>query len=244
VRKKGADKGGPASMPERSRDLWVFGYGSLMWQPGFAFAEVHHGVLTGYHRAFCVYSVHYRGSTRRPGLVLGLDRGGVCEGLAFRIERERAADTLAYLRRRELIYGVYREAVVGVTLLTAGRPKVAAVTFIAERAHPSYAGEPSLAVQARLIRPAAGVAGANLDYLANTLGHLAELGIRERGLERLLAMVGAFVARAAGGRLARPRARSLARSWAQKCAPPLSVKPDRRKRFLFRARIGAAPGDA
>ena len=93
-------------------DLWVFGYGSLMWRPDFAFAERHRARLDGYHRCFCITSTHHRGSHARPGLVLGLDRGGTCEGVVYRVAAGQAAHVRAYLRRRELINGVYREALV------------------------------------------------------------------------------------------------------------------------------------
>ncbi len=165
-------------------DLWIFAYGSLMWRPGFDYAQAHPATLTGYRRCFCVYSVHHRGTPARPGLVLGLDRGGVCHGLAYRISAARAGATLAYLRAREQVTGAYREAALPLQL---GRHEhVLGIGYIAERAHPGYAGQLSLRDQARLIRTARGVSGANLDYLVNTLCHLATLGIRERELERIL----------------------------------------------------------
>ena len=226
-------------MPQGSRDVWVFGYGSLMWQPGFAFAEAHPARLVGYHRAFCIYSVHYRGGPRRPGLVLGLDRGGACEGLAFRLLPESAATTLGYLRRRELIYGVYREARVPVTLLSAGRPAAPATAFIAERAHPAYAGRLALATQVALIRGARGTAGTNLDYLINTVNHLRDLGIREPALDRLCAVAGAIAARGDGP--ARPSARSLADAWSKR--PVETPRMTRDKRFIYRGRLGTRPGE-
>jgi cation transport protein ChaC len=224
-------------MAQSERDVWVFAYGSLMWQPGFAFAEAHHARLVGYHRAFCVYSLHYRGSPARPGLVLGLDRGGVCEGMAFRLAPESTAATLAYLRKRELIYGVYREAFVPVTLAGANEAAVPAMAYIAERAHPSHAGRLPLATQVALIRGASGAAGTNLDYLINTLIHLRELGIRERALDRLLALAGPLAARDPQARGARPAARSLARAWAQRL--PHMPRLTRDKRFSYRSKLGA-----
>ena len=170
-------------------DLWVFAYGSLMWRPGFAYAEARRARLTGYRRAFCIYSVHHRGTPERLGLVLGLDRGGVCEGVAYRIAAADAAAVKTYLRARELVNGVYREAVVPVEL--EHRPaEVTALAYIVERAHPTYAGRLPLGLQARLIRGARGLSGANLDYLVSTVRHLQEIGIRERELERLVTMVG------------------------------------------------------
>lgn len=220
-------------MPVEPADTWVFGYGSLMWNPGFPFEEACRARLTGYHRAFCVYSIHYRGTTRRPGLVLGLDRGGVCDGVAFRVAPEFSQTTLAYLRRRELIYGVYREALVplDIAIPTKDAPSrtVWAVTYIAERAHPAYAGTLPLARQAHMIRGAAGRGGTNLDYALNTRRHLADFGIREPTLDRLMTLLGPLAGRCTHG------TRSLARSWAWKphSAPPMV----RDNRFGYRAKL-------
>ena len=137
-------------------ELWVFAYGSLMWRPGFPSEEIVHARLVGWRRAFCIYSRFHRGSPQRPGLVLGLDRGGVCEGLAYRVAPANVASTLAYLRDREQVVSVYREALVPVTLMTPERPEVLALAFLVERAHPSYAGALALCEQAQLIRGGAG----------------------------------------------------------------------------------------
>ncbi|HEX9881002.1 MAG TPA: gamma-glutamylcyclotransferase [Hyphomicrobium sp.] len=221
------------------RDLWVFAYGSLMWRPGFPFEEVAHARLTGWSRAFCIYSRFHRGSPRRPGLVLGLDRGGLCEGMAFRVGAEAASATLAYLREREQIISVYREALVPVTLLKAGHPEVMALTFLVERAHPSYAGRLPLTEQACLIRGAAGLSGGNIDYLANTVAHLRELGIRERGMERLMSLVGVHVTRCAADGHVRPGALAMMREW---CKRPVRVRRSLRsedaRRFSYRATLG------
>jgi len=222
-------------------DTWIFAYGSLMWSPGFPFVEARRARLNGYHRAFCVYSIHYRGTQRRPGLVLGLDRGGVCEGIAFRVAPELAAETLAYLRRRELIYGVYREVLAPVDLVsTASGPArgVRAVAYIAERAHPAYAGCLPLAREAALIRRSAGRGGTNLDYLINTLSHLEELGIAEPRLARIAALSGALIARRIAGPEGSGRSPSvaLARAWAERpIATPRTVRDNR---FGYRARRG------
>jgi cation transport protein ChaC len=235
-------------MPLEPAETWIFGYGSLMWNPGFAFAEAQPARLTGYHRAFCIYSIHYRGTQRQPGLVLGLDRGGVCDGIAFRIAPERRAETLAYLRRRELIYGVYREALVPVDIHpvppsvdrgvvpNADARTVWAVTYIAERAHPAYAGRLPLARVASLIRRSAGHGGTNLDYLASTLRHLKELGITEPDLGRLVTLVGALAARHANADGGRSSSAALARAWAARTlAVPRTVRDNR---FGYRARRG------
>ena len=229
-----------------AQDLWVFAYGSLMWQPGFPFAEARHARLTGFRRALCIYSVHYRGTAKRPGLVLGLDRGGACEGVAFRVEPEAAAGVLAYLRKRELIYPVYRESLLSVTLVTGRRPEVMALTYIAERHHPSYAGTLPLATQARLLRGASGSTGTNIDYLANTLRHLDELGISEPRLKRLMSVIGAF---ACGGRhtavqnesprAGRGRAEALVRAFASRPVPAPFLTTEEQSRFSHRRFLNA-----
>jgi glutathione-specific gamma-glutamylcyclotransferase len=223
-----------------NRDLWVFAYGSLMWRPGFPFEEVAHARLTGWSRAFCIYSRYHRGSPCRPGLVLGLDRGGMCEGLAFRVSAAAAPATLAYLREREQIISVYREAMVPVRLLTPEHAEVLALTFLVERAHPSYAGRLPLAEQANLIRGAAGLSGGNIDYLANTLAHLRELSIRERELERLMALVGSHVVRAPGDGHVRPAALAMMREWRKRPVRTRRLlRPGDARRFSYRAALGA-----
>lgn len=184
-------------------DLWVFGYGSLMWRPGFEHEEARAATLHGYRRCFCIASVHHRGSAERPGLVLGLDRGGACRGMAFKVAGNRVRETLAYLRAREQVNGVYREA--HVTLDIEGVDgRVTALAYIAERGHPSYLGTLPVVQQARIVRAAAGLSGANLEYLANTLDHMAALGIRERELERVCWLAGRVFVRGNGvGRQAR-----------------------------------------
>jgi len=226
-------------MTPAEHDLWVFAYGSLMWRPGFAFEEAVRARLTGFRRCFCIYSVHHRGTPERLGTVLGLDRGGVCEGLAYRIAAPRAAETRRYLRSREQVNGVYREALLPVELERHPPVEVMALTYIVERAHPNYAGRLPLATQARLIRGGKGVSGANLDYLVSTVWHLGELGIRERELERLVAMVGPLAWRRARAQHTSPYARALLRA-EQRRPPPVRclTRKAERARFLFRLRLG------
>lgn len=223
-------------MPAATPEHWIFGYGSLMWNPGFAHAEAHHARLLGYHRAFCIYSIHYRGTERRPGLVLGLDRGGVCEGIAFRLASEHALSTLTYLRRRELIYGVYREALVPVTIAgDEDSMTVWATTFIAERAHPSYAGRLPILHEARVIRAASGRAGTNLDYLLSTRRHLQTLGIRDRHLDRLVTLTAPLADRALSAADTRSVSRALTRAWAAKRRH--APRTARDNRFGYRAKM-------
>jgi cation transport protein ChaC len=218
------------------RDLWVFGYGSLMWRPGFVYEEARHARLNGYRRCFCIYSVHHRGTVQRPGMVLGLDRGGTCEGIAFRIAAANASATTRYLRAREQIYGVYRDVYASIELTEGPRRNVRALTYVAERAHPNYARLPA-AVQARLIREGKGVSGANIDYFVNTLRHLAELGIRERELERLMVLVGPQACRRCGGEGVSPGAAGLI---AASRSRPTAVREHRRtthRPFAYRLHL-------
>jgi cation transport protein ChaC len=215
-------------------DLWIFAYGSLMWRPGFASEEIVHARLTGWRRSFCIYSRFHRGSSRRPGLVLGLDRGGTCEGIAFRVAARNARETLRYLRDREQVASVYREALVPVTLMSGERPEVMALTFLVERAHPSYAGQLPLAEQAHFIRGAVGRSGNNIDYLASTLAHLKQLGIRERELERLQALVGTYAARGPGDRHARASAAAMVRVFGRRAARAPRLKAEDARRFCYR----------
>lgn len=161
-------------------DHWIFAYGSLMWRPDFDFAERVTARLAGYHRGLCVYSHHYRGTPEKPGLVLGLDRGGSCVGVAFRIAADRWGATLDRVRERELISGVYRETVVAIRL--ADTRAIKAVTYVADRTHAQYAGKLDRTVMLDHVRHCAGRAGPNLDYLRNTHLHLREMGITDPNL--------------------------------------------------------------
>ncbi len=168
-------------------ELWVFGYGSLMWQPGFDFIERAPAALIGAHRSLCIYSFHHRGTAEHPGLVLGLDEGGACRGVAFRVEAARRAATLGYLREREQITDVYVEAVRPVSLLDGSGRELEAVCYLVDHRHPQYAGRLSLETQTALVRSAAGRAGANIDYVLNTVRHLEEAGVHDPALAALAA---------------------------------------------------------
>ena len=123
-----------------AEDLWVFGYGSLMWHPGFEFLERIPARLIGLHRALCVYSFVHRGTPERPGLVLGLDRGGMCRGIAFRVAAAAREQTVAYLRAREQVTTVYLETLRRIELEDKARRQVQALCFIVDRSHVQYAG--------------------------------------------------------------------------------------------------------
>lgn len=166
-------------------DLYVFGYGSLIWKPGFAHAGMHPALLRGYHRRFCLWSRLYRGTPARPGLVLGLDRGGACRGVAFRVPQAAREEVLAYLDARENPdnEAVYVRRELPVTLLDQGRI-VTAVTYVANRTHPSY-GRPGPDTAAAAIAQGVGQAGSNRDYLLHTVAHLDAMGVRDAGLDRI-----------------------------------------------------------
>ncbi|MFO1061840.1 MAG: gamma-glutamylcyclotransferase [Dongiaceae bacterium] len=196
----GSDAGGEAALvasrrvrPPEGRDFWVFGYGSLMWRPGFEPAAALPALLRGWHRAFCIYSHHYRGTPDDPGLVLGLDRGGACRGRALLVPAERAAAVADYLHEREMITGVYRPRWVAVD---SARGRLTALTYVADRDHPQYTGKLEADRVVELILRARGESGTNRSYLENTVRHLDELGVVDCPLHRLLRQVEARAAAA------------------------------------------------
>jgi cation transport protein ChaC len=164
-------------------DIWVFAYGSLMWHPGFPHLEVRRGRLYGYHRRFCIYSHIYRGTPERPGLVLGLDRGGSCQGLAFRVPAGEAQEVMDYLYARELVTEVYIPCWLNVATPDG---EVRAASFVVDRSHHQYTGELGLEATARLIRQGSGVSGPGLEYLRNTVHHMEALGLAPGYLGRVL----------------------------------------------------------
>ena len=168
-------------------ERWVFGYGSLMWRPGFPFAERRAATLHGRRRAFCIYSVHHRGTYERPGLVLGLAPGGACRGAAYRVAEADWAETYAYLLEREQPTETYIEARREIRL-DDGR-RVDSLVFLSDVQHAQWAGALSLERQAELIAGATGLSGRNVDYLRDLVEHLREMRVRDAGMERLLGMV-------------------------------------------------------
>lgn len=174
-----------ATPTEPREDLWVFGYGSLIWRPGFAFEESRQARLRGYHRALCIFSHVHRGTPERPGLVLGLDRGGACRGVAFRVAADRAQTTIAYLREREQATSVYVEKRLAIVL--EGGLTVTALTYVADRRHLQYAGRMPPAAVLSLVRQGRGVSGINPDYVIATQEHLRKMGIFDPVLSKLAA---------------------------------------------------------
>ena len=192
-----------------NEDLWVFGYGSLMWRPGFSFEERVPARLIGLHRALCVYSFVHRGTPEKPGLVLGLDRGGACRGIAFRVDKAQRAATLAYLREREQVTHVYREMMRAVTLhddkrhpddkrlspeeaalaAGAGERRVMALVYVVDRSHPQYAGRLDLAAQLHHVRQGHGRGGPNRDYVLETIKEIEAQGCFDAKLHRLAEML-------------------------------------------------------
>jgi glutathione-specific gamma-glutamylcyclotransferase len=168
-------------------DFWVFGYGSLMWRPGFAHVETSRALLHGYRRALCIQSNVHRGTPEKPGLVLGLDRGGSCLGLAFRVPGELADEALAYLRAREMINRVYHEKYLPLRL--ADGRQVTALAYVADRSHRQYAGALPPEQAAAIVAAAEGQSGRNTDYVISTVDHLRKMGIRDSRLENVAALI-------------------------------------------------------
>jgi len=172
----------------RRQGLWVFGYGSLMWNPGFYFEDQKVARCAGVHRSFCVWSVHHRGTYQMPGLVLGLKSGGVCDGRLYYVPPTHVEETIFYLRKREQVTRVYREVFRRVDCIEGSGRFVRALTFIADRNHPQYAAKLPIDKQAEIIKRAEGHSGCNLCYLATTVRHLNEQNIKDKHLNRILVL--------------------------------------------------------
>jgi Uncharacterized protein involved in cation transport len=166
--------------------LWVFGYGSLMWNPGFAHDLALPALIRGYHRRYCVRSYRYRGTPEYPGLVLGLDRGGACWGMGFRIPVEQVADCAEYLWYREMISAIYEPRFV--PLVVKGQ-RIKAVTFCVQREHRQYFPGHDLDEVAEIIVNAVGPRGPNIDYFTQTHRHLRELKMRDPKMDALAAII-------------------------------------------------------
>ncbi|MBO1038090.1 gamma-glutamylcyclotransferase [Brucella pituitosa] len=168
---------------QRMNDFWVFGYGSLMWRPGFAHVETMRARLHGYRRSLCIYSHVHRGTPDHPGLVLGLDTGGSCLGIAFRVPGDMTDEVMIYLREREMSNQVYHEK--WLRLRLADGRDVQAVTYVADRRHTQYAGSLKAEDAAAIVATAQGDSGANVDYVSNTLEHLRNMRVRDHALEHV-----------------------------------------------------------
>jgi cation transport protein ChaC len=172
--------------PDKTReDLWVFGYGSLMWRPGFEFLERRPARLVGAHRSLCVYSFVHRGTPHRPGLVLGLDRGGNCRGIAYRVAARKRRETIEYLRAREQVTLVYREAWRRIWLDDDPQSNMHALCFMVDRGHQQYAGRLSLTEQLHYIRQGNGRSGPCRDYVLAAVREIEAQGYRDADLHVL-----------------------------------------------------------
>lgn len=168
--------------------VWVFGYGSLLWNPGFDPVESQRAVLKGYQRSFCMLSIHHRGTEEEPGLVLALDTApdSACHGMALRVPPDEEDRVLADLRERELVSSAYLEVTEAVTL-SDGR-EISALTYVVDRGHRQYC-QLDLETQAQMIARATGGRGPNTEYLFNTAAHLTGLGIGDADLDWLVERV-------------------------------------------------------
>ena len=162
---------------------WVFGYGSLIWNPGFAHVSAQQGLLKGAHRSLSIVSHHHRGTVEQPGLVFGLTRGGSCRGMVFEVADADWPQVYAYLQEREQVTAVYRDVTRPVHL--ADGRTIGALAFLVDERHEQFAGRLSLDQQLAMVRSGVGLSGRNIDYVLNTARHLRELGIRDRQLMAL-----------------------------------------------------------
>lgn len=175
-----------AKLAPEARDCrHIFAYGSLIWNPGFAFVERSIAKLAGFHRSLCVYSNHYRGTPEKPGLVLGLDTGGSCRGVVYRVADQEWHAVLAYVRKRELISDVYREAVRDVSIASTGA-RVSSLTYVVDKQHSQYAGKLDVDDIAKFVAQGHGVSGASRDYVEKTLMALKDMGLEEKKLQSVL----------------------------------------------------------
>ena len=173
-------------MLERTNDNathWVFGYGSLIWNPGFAHVSAQQGLLRGAHRSLSIVSHYHRGTVEHPGLVFGLSRGGSCRGMVFEVAGSEWAGVRAYLQEREQVTAVYRDVMRPVRL-SDGRT-VSALAFLVDERHEQFAGNLTLEQQLAMVRAGVGLSGRNVDYVLNTARHLGALGIHDRQLMAL-----------------------------------------------------------
>ena len=166
------------------REMWVFGYGSLMWNPGFRYIESQSATIYGYHRALCIRSIRYRGTPDSPGLVMGLDFGGSCRGVAYRVHQDDKFAVMSYLENREMVNRVYLPTIKSVKLESGFKSN--ALVFVVRRRHPHYTHRISPKTAAEVVSSAVGEKGPNIDYVTASMEKLAALGIKDRGLSEIL----------------------------------------------------------
>jgi cation transport protein ChaC len=170
-------------------DFWVFGYGSLIWNPGFDYVEAHPAKLYGLHRSLCIYSWVHRGTEDAPGLVLGLDKGGSCHGMGFRVHADNRDWVIDYLTRRELVTNVYNESWRRIRFENGNCET--ALTYVVDRSSPQYSGLLNLQKQIEIVASASGGSGPNCEYILNTVEHLKSIKIRDHNLETIADSLGA-----------------------------------------------------
>lgn len=168
-------------------DFWVFGYGSLIWNPGFDHIEACAAKIFGLHRTLCIHSWVHRGTQSHPGLVLGLDKGGSCRGMAFKVSSKKREKVISYLRERELVTNVYKEAWRQIHLANGQTTK--ALTYIVDDLHPQYAGQMDIASQTGIVMSAKGKSGPNCEYILKTVDHLNSIAISDMRLEKIAAEI-------------------------------------------------------
>jgi len=224
-------------------DLWVFGYGSLMWSPGFSYIQKARGRIHGYHRALCILSTRYRGTKRKPGLVMGLCRGGSCWGMAYHVHAHGVRRALARLWQREMPRRVYAPRLLQVQI--AGGRQVRALAFLADPTHPAYVRELDLHGRARLVAQGIGQRGTAVDYIRNTLEHMQQLGVSDPHLERILHAAIALRANGSGkagsGKSRSEKAGSGAAARAEVPAPRRQPEATAARDVLPRRASGRAP---
>lgn len=181
-------------LPVPEKDFWVFAYGSLMWRPGFTFAENRAARIYGYHRHLCVWSWRYRGTVDKPGLVFGLMRGGSCVGRAFRVAAHDTEVTVDYLHEREMVGDVYRPCLRPVRLDNGRR--VEALAFVVKNNHRQYAGKQPAHIAADIIKGAHGPQGSNVEYVMETASQLDTMGVHDAALAQISRMICAPAPRA------------------------------------------------
>ena len=172
-----------------TEEFWVFGYGSLMWRPGFEFEERCGAIMHGVHRRLCIYSHVHRGTPEKPGLVLGLDRGGACRGVGYRVANSRRDATIEYLREREQVTMIYKECWREMKVeRDSGRQKVSALVYLVDQTHMQYAGRRSAEDLLPFVLQGHGKGGPCIEYIASTLDHIEELGFKDVHLSEVLTL--------------------------------------------------------